>query len=69
MVSFTSARCAPRTRWTSHCVESIMCLDVLDETKRHAFLEVEVRIPGHQELGLVITLNKPPRFLTLSERN
>jgi hypothetical protein len=69
MVSFISARCAPRTHWTGHCVKSLMCLDVLVETKSHTFLEVEVRIPGHQELGLVTTLNEPSRFLTLSEWN
>jgi len=46
-----------------------MCLDVLDETKSHALLEVEVRIPDDQELGLVTTLKKPSRFLTISEWN
>jgi len=69
MVSFISARSAPSTYWTGHCVASIICLDILDETKSRALLEVEVGITGHQEFGLVTTLNKPSRFLTISEWN
>jgi hypothetical protein len=69
MVSFISARSVPSTHWIGHCVASIMCLDDLDETKRRALLEVEVRIPDHQDFGLVTTLKKPSRFLTVSEWN
>jgi hypothetical protein len=69
MVSFISARSAPSTHWLGHRVASITCLDVLDEPKNRAVLEVEVRIPGHQEFGLVTTLNKSSSFLTISEWN
>ena len=65
MVSFISALSDPSTHWTGHCVASIMYLDVLDEKKSRVILEVEIRIPCHQELGLVTTLNKPSRFLTI----
>jgi hypothetical protein len=69
MVSFISALSAQTIHRTGDCVASIMCLDVLDETKSHAFLEFEVQIPCHQEPGLVTTLNNSSRFLTISKWN
>jgi hypothetical protein len=51
MVSFISARSAPRIHWTGHCVASIICLDILDETKSRTLLEVETGIPVIKNLA------------------